>query len=227
MDWTLVQYALPLFIVVVGLESRSLSMVGATSALLVAYIIFITQSVLWFAVMFAFFIIGTAATRYKEERKEKLKLLQKVRGSKNVMSNGGIAMLMAVLGGPAGMYGFIGALAAAASDTASSEIGVTSRERPFMITDFSPARTGMNGAISFFGTFYGFLAALAIGIVSLAILPEFKAVVIAVVAGMLGNFADSYFGALFENRGWWGNSTTNMLATTVGAIFGIIIGVLI
>ncbi|MEM0372298.1 MAG: DUF92 domain-containing protein [archaeon] len=227
MDWALIQYALPLFIVVIGLESKSLNFMGAISALLMTYIIFITQNVYWFAVMLAFFVIGTAATRYKEERKEKMKLMQKIRGSKNVMSNGGVAMFMAVLGGPAGIHGFIGAMAAAASDTVSSEIGVTSRERPVMITDFSPARTGMNGAISLFGTFWGFMTALAIGLVSLAILPSPKTLVIAVVAGMLGNFADSYLGAVFENRGWWGNSTTNLLATVVGAVLGMLIGALI
>ena len=69
MVW-MVQYALPLFIVLIGLESNSLNMIGAVSALLMAYIILLTQSVYWFLILLIFLFISMLATRYKEDKKE-------------------------------------------------------------------------------------------------------------------------------------------------------------
>lgn len=221
----LIPYALPLFLVVLGLESRALTMVGAISALLMAYAILLTQDVYWLLVILALFFIGTGATRYKEGIKEKQKLLQKVRGSRNIMANGGMAMLMALLGGVYGLYGFVGAVATATSDTVSSEIGVLSKRPPRMITNFKIVPPGTDGGVSIWGSLWAFIGALAIGLISLLIMWDIKIVIIAVVAGVGGQFIDSLIGAIIERRDWVGNSGTNLIATTSGAIIGMVVGI--
>ncbi|MFH0987186.1 MAG: DUF92 domain-containing protein [Candidatus Micrarchaeota archaeon] len=220
MDW-MIEYAIPLFIVVIGLESKSLNMIGAISALLMSYVILLTQNIYWFLVLLSLLIIGVAVTNYGWKYKEKHKLMQKVRGAKNVMCNAGMGMIMAVLGGPAAPFGFVGAIATAAADTTSSELGVLSKSVPRMITNFRKSTPGVNGAISFFGTAAGMVSAAVVGCVSLLIIPDLKIISIAVIAGTIGNLADSYIGAVFENRRYWGNSTTNLIATSVGAIAGL------
>ncbi len=220
-------YSLPLFIVVLGIEKKSLNFPGALSALFLAYIILLTQGIKWFLIMFLFFIIGNLVTRYGWDKKRKLKVLQKIRGSRNVVSNGGIAMLMALLGGPAGTYGFIGAIATATADTTSSELGVLSKETPRMITNFKKVNPGVNGGVTLTGTILGVIASLMIGVSSLIILPSVKAIIIAIVAGLAGNLTDSLVGALLENKKIIGNSSTNLAATTVGAIIGMLVGALL
>lgn len=229
----LVPYALPLFLVILGLESRALTMVGAISALLMAYVILLTQDVYWLLIVLALFFIGTAATRYKEGMKEKQKLLQKVRGSRNIMANGGIAMLMALLGGVPGFFGFVGAIATATSDTVSSEIGVLSKRPPRMITNFKMVQPGTDGGVSAWGSLWAFIGAFAIGLIALLAIYvpqgvlDFKIVIVAVVAGVSGQFIDSFIGAVIEQRDWVGNSGTNLLATTSGAIIAMFMGVLL
>ena len=222
-----IQYALPLFIVLISLESSSLNMVGAVSALLMAYLILLTQNVWWFIILLSFFLIGMLVTKYGESKKEKKKLVQQLRGSKNVMANGGIAVLIAILGGPFAIYGFVGAIAAATADTTASEIGVLSKSKPVMITTFKKTKTGINGAVSIKGTLGAIISAALIGLIALTATNDLMIIPIAIIAGVMGQFVDSYLGAVFENRGYWGNSVTNMFATTSGAIFGLILGFLL
>ncbi len=224
MNW-MIEYSLPLFIIVISIEKRSLNYPGAISALLLAYIILLTQNLNWFLVLFLFFLIGSIATKYREKKKRKMKIAQKVRSSKNVVSNGGMPMLMALLGGPIGLYGFVGSLATATADTVSSEVGVLSKEKPRMITSFKKVKAGKNGAITIFGTVVGSTAALLIGTASyLLIKNDLRIIAIAVIAGTLGNLIDSLIGAVFENKKKCGNSTTNFIATTSGAIIGMALG---
>jgi len=227
MNW-MIEYSLPLFIIVISIEKKSLNFPGAISALLLAYIILLTQNINWFIVLFLFFLVGTAGTKFKEKKKRKMKIVQKIRSSKNVISNGGIAMLMAILGGPAGLYGFIGALATATADTTSSEIGVLSKEKPRMITTFKKTVRGRNGAVTLFGTIVGAIAALVIGIAGyLLIENSVRVILVALIAGVLGNLIDSIVGAVLENKKKCGNSTTNFIATASGAVIGMLLGAVV
>lgn len=222
MDISLSQYALPLFIALFGLESESLTIKGAFSAILLAYIILLRQSLSWFLILFTFYVLGTFVTKWKGKKKKRHSLIQKTRGPWNVIGNGGIAILMSLLGGVVGLVGFISVVATATSDTISSELGVLSKSKPRMITNFRKAEPGTNGAITLYGTLLGSLGALVIGLVSLIEI-DLTIVIVSTLAGTIGCFADSYFGALLENRHIIGNSTTNFLATTAGAISGILI----
>jgi uncharacterized protein (TIGR00297 family) len=86
--------------------------------------------------------------------------------------------------------------------------------------------TGTNGGVTLLGTFAGLFGALLIGLSGTLVLNSPSVILVAAVSGMAGCFADSYIGALFERRGLVRNWTTNLLATLVGAIAGMLLGLL-
>lgn len=226
MSLALSQYALPLFIALFGFESKSLTMRGTISAILLSYIIIIRQSFKWFLILFSFYLLGMMATKLKSEEKKTHSLLQKTRGPWNVMGNASMAMVMALLGGTVGLIGFIGSIATATADTLSSEIGVLSKTKPYLITTFKKVPKGTNGGITPLGVASALLGSLITGLISL-IAFNISIIFIAALAGLLGHFMDSYVGALLENGAHVGNSTTNLLATTSGAVFAMLIHLII
>jgi uncharacterized membrane protein len=47
--------------------------------------------------------------------------------------------------------------------------------------------------------------------------------IICTIAGFVGTNIDSIVGALFENRGFFGNAGTNLLATIGGGVFAVVL----
>ncbi len=226
MSFNLIKFALPLFIALFGLEKRSLTIKGAFSAIFLSYILIIRQNFSWFLILFSFYLIGTVVTRIKSDEKKESDLMQKTRGAWNVMGNAGIGLLMALLGGVVGFIAFIGVVATATADTVSSELGVLSKSKPRLITNLKKVEPGTNGGITFLGTLAGGLGALIIGLISVFEL-GWIVVPVALLSGILGNFADSFIGAVLEGKGAIGNTITNFLATTCGAISAMLIYLLI
>ena len=113
----------------------------------------------------------------------------------------------------------LAALAEAAADTVSSEIGQAFGGRPFMLTTFRRVDPGTDGAISLTGTLAGFAAALIVAATGAPAMgmstPECA---IAFAAGVLGLFFDSLLGASVERKGWIGNDLVNFLSTAFAFI---------
>jgi uncharacterized protein (TIGR00297 family) len=177
-----------------------------------------------FILLGAFFVLGSAATRWGWSVKEKRGVAETHRGARGVtqvMANGAPAAALAVAYGAAGepavlMLGYAGALATASADTASSEIGQVYGTRPVSLPGFKAVPIGTPGAISAAGTAGGAAAALVIGLAAaaVAVLP-LSAVPVVTVCALLGGFVESLLaGAL---RGSYGHHILNLLNTCVGA----------
>ena len=169
------------------------------------------------------------------------------RGPAQVAANGGIAAAAAFLSlGSAGWHiGFAGALAAAAADTWSTEIGRRSAAPPRLITPGVPVPPGTSGGVTMQGSLAGALGAglIAAAAVLLGLAPVAAAPWIA-AGGIAGGVADSLLGATLQARyrcaacgapgeqpmhwcggtgilvrgmRWITNDTVNLLATAVGA----------
>jgi len=205
---------------------------GMTSGVVVSMGILICMDVKFFVIFFTFVIIGAIFTAYKWNKKVKEKTAEKEegRGISNVMGNGLppliFALIYAVLPGQnlALLCGYISAVAALAADTASSEIGVLSKSKPFMITTLKRVEKGTDGGISFLGTFAGLgttalVAAIAV-IIGIADLYIFVAVVI---AGNFGNFVDSFIGATLERGKIFGKQETNFVCGISGGLCGLVL----
>jgi uncharacterized protein (TIGR00297 family) len=108
----------------------------------------------------------------------------------------------------------LAALAEAAGDTSSSEIGMAFAGRTWMITTFKPVPAGTDGGISLFGTIAALLgaASVAVAAVTTGLVP-FDQIAIIILAGFSGTLVDSLLGALLERRGWLDNNLVNLLST--------------
>ncbi len=111
------------------------------------------------------------------------------------------------------------ALAEAAADTVSSEIGQAFGGVPRLITTWREARQGTNGAITAVGTLAGTVASVVVALVFLASgeIGRFAFLVVA-VSGAAGMLADSVLGAKVEGRGRLGNNGVNFISTLIAAL---------
>jgi uncharacterized protein (TIGR00297 family) len=116
----------------------------------------------------------------------------------------------------------LAALAEAAADTVSSELGQMLSDHPIMITTLRRAQPGTDGAISLGGTFTG---AIAAGVVAAAGAWALQGGVfmlaVSFIGGIFGLFFDSLLGATLERRGWLNNDAVNFLSTASAAAFAL------
>ncbi|MGB9177248.1 MAG: TIGR00297 family protein [Methanoregula sp.] len=214
-------------------RARTADLSGLFSAALVGIILLVfaaPQGPQWFLIMLTFFILGSAATKYKFEYKKRIGVQQGqsgARGYRNVFANGIIAAAAAVLFGvfqqPVFVVMYVGCVASAAADTLASEIGVTGGI-PRLITTLKQVPIGTNGGITVTGETVAFLGGFVVSAVAMllhVITPQMM--VICTLAGFVGTNIDSVIGATLENRGFLGNAGTNLLATLGGGIFALIL----
>jgi uncharacterized protein (TIGR00297 family) len=110
------------------------------------------------------------------------------------------------------------ALAEAAADTVSSEIGQAGGRTPHLITTWESVPAGTDGGISFEGTLAGLISALLVGLVFKgAGLLSWRWSLVAAAAGVAGMLGDSYLGAVFERRHKLNNDLVNLFSTAIAA----------
>jgi uncharacterized protein (TIGR00297 family) len=212
-------------------RAKTADLSGLFSAALVGIILLVFAAPYgpsWFLIMLTFFILGSAATKYKFEYKKRIGGEQGkggARGYRNVFSNGIIAAAAAVLFGvfqqPVFVVMYVGCVATAAGDTLASEIGVTGGI-PRLITTLRQVPVGTNGGITVTGETVALFGAFVVSGVALllqVITPQMMA--ICTLAGFVGTNIDSVIGATIENRGFLGNAGTNLFATLGGGIFAV------
>lgn len=181
-----------------------------------------------FLILFTFFFLGSAATKFGYARKKAIGVAQEkggARGWKNAVANCSVAAFLAILSMLSPLpyalifvAGFFGAFATAAADTVSSEIGQVLGKHPILITTLKPVAVGTEGAISLEGTFAGIIASLilcGVGIL-VANIPAWMAVV-CVIAAFVGTTVESYLGATLEQMKIVDNEIINFMNTLVGA----------
>jgi uncharacterized protein (TIGR00297 family) len=213
-----------------AMRSKSIDGLGALSAVLIGTVITAGFGLQAFALMAGFFLVGSTVTKLGYARKLSLGIAQEkggARGWRNAFANGGIPALLALFGllsegasHTAYLVAYAAAVATAAADTCSSEIGKAYGKRTFLITTLRPVPAGTEGAVSVEGTLGGLFGAAFIG--SLGVLTGLFAAegaLIVTLAGFLGALAESVIGTVAEKRGWLDNHALNALNTAIGAAF--------
>jgi len=214
-------------------RSKTANLSGLFSIALVGIILLVFASPLWLLVMIAFFVLGSAATKYKFEYKKRIGVEQGqsgARGYKNVFANGIAATAAAVLFGvfqePVFVVMYVGCVATAAADTLASEIGVTGGV-PYMITTLKKVPIGTNGGVTLVGQSVALFGGLAISLVAFLLgMITLPMVAVCTLAGFVGTNIDSLIGATLENRGFLGNAGTNLVATVGGGLVAVALFVL-
>jgi uncharacterized protein (TIGR00297 family) len=184
--------------------------------------------------LLAVFLLTFAATKIGKEKKERLGTGEDRRGrnTAQVAANLGVAALAAV---PSILNVFpkhnaywlvylpaLAALAEAAADTVSSEIGQVLGGQPRLLTTFGRVEPGTDGGITFAGTAAGVLAAMIVAAVgAVAAHAGWLVFWLAASGGVFGLLFDSLLGATLERKGWLNNDAVNFLSTLSAAVFAV------
>jgi uncharacterized protein (TIGR00297 family) len=207
--------------------ARTVNLSGVCGGFLVGFAIYAFLDWRGFLLLLAFFVIGSACTKFGYKRKAAAKLAQEEggrRGARHAFANAGVATacaLFAALTNYPVLFGlaFAASFATAAADTASSEIGQLLGRRTFLITTFRPVPRGTEGAVSLEGTLAGVFASLLLGALGAAVgLYGWAGVIPVVVAAFVGTTFESLVGAALEKRQLLDNEALNFLNTLVGAL---------
>ncbi len=194
--------------------------------------------------LLAVFLLTFAATKIGRAKKEKLGTAEPKRGrnAAQVAANLGVAGLviqpaflkLVGLNPLPFLLSFLAfsALAEAAADTVSSEIGQVFGGQPRMITTFRRVGPGADGGITVAGTGAGFVAAAVVGVFGFgfpgASMREMLLLCLGLAAtGTLGLLFDSLLGATLERRGLLNNDAVNFLSTLFSAVVGFPVGILV
>lgn len=204
---------------------RGVSISGAVAGGLICFVLYSCAGPAAFLLLVSLFVLTWAATRLGYQRKQNLGTAEKKEGrtASQVLANVGVAAMCAAVYRWHGNIFFIGsmcaALAEAAADTVSSEIGQTSGHETRLITNWRVVPPGTNGGITILGTFVGAAAALLLALVAVLIgLVKRDMAMFSFIAACLGMVCDSYLGATLESRKFLNNNTVNFLGTVASVL---------
>ncbi|MGC9223965.1 MAG: DUF92 domain-containing protein [Terracidiphilus sp.] len=220
---------------------------AVTGSLIMASLIFSTVTVPydpWHTALtptLAVSLLAYAATHAGRGRKERLGTAEGSRGrsASQIAANLGLAAMAASSPVASWLMNFrwlpydagaqnllfalsLAALAEAAADTVSSEIGQVVGGRPRLITSFNAVEPGRDGAVSLAGSLAGVLAAATVaGAGTWALQGSWRLFWIGSAGAVFGLFFDSLLGATLEERGWLNNDAVNFLSTASAAGFAL------
>jgi uncharacterized protein (TIGR00297 family) len=207
--------------------AKKLTPAAAVTGWIVGLVIFLGAGYGGVTLLAAFFVAGTLSTSVGLQSKESLGIAEKRHGSRTagqVIANGGVAALCSacLLLWPKEAVmlhvALAGSLAAASADTVSSELGNVFGIKYYNIITFKKDIKGLDGVISLEGTLAGVGASALIAMIYYLFSGGMNEAAIILLAGIVGNVADSVLGATLERKRQLENNMVNFLNTLTGAI---------
>jgi uncharacterized protein (TIGR00297 family) len=220
--------AINLAFALAALALRTITRSGAIAGFSLGVMVYLGWGWKSFLLLFAFFALGSAATRLGYNAKAARGVAERDRGARswreavaNLLPGAFFSILVITTHQErAFLAALIAALAEAAGDTVSSEIGQWRSTVAYLITSFRPVPAGDNGAVSLAGSLAGLAAAAAVVALGFALgLCGLGGAGVALGAAIAGNLLDSLLGATLERRGLVGNGAVNFAGTgSAGAV---------
>lgn len=225
---------------------RILDAKGTAVAVAAGLIIGVLGDPSWLVLLLFFLIISFLVTKFRYSVKHAKGTAEGsggTRRSSNVIYNGLVPIVIAVLSttiGDEAAWLYITAIAAAASDTFASEIGVLSN-RVYMITN--PARNsftanpamriapGVDGGVSLLGTTAALTASIIVSLAGWILIPSMTGIsrtipllILPALFGFIGCHIDSLLGATLEARKLINKGQVNLseIAAATLLMFGIL-----
>ena len=217
--------ALTLVFALLGRLVRGVTSGGAVAGAAVCFVLLWVADVAGFAGLLTVFVLTWIATRFGYKRKQRLGTAEARTGRNafQVLANLGASGICAVLYATLWpdrrfLVAMAAALAEAAADTVSSEMGQGMGGVPRLITTWQKVEPGTDGAVTLAGTVDGATAALAVALVfALTRILSWQSFAVCAGAGAAGMIFDSFLGATFERKHWLGNNAVNFGSTIVAA----------
>ncbi len=179
-------------IVVLAYYKKTLTTQGAIMAFIIGTIIYGLMGFYAFFILLSFFLIAFLIRFFHESQ------TPEERNAAQVFAIGGVATFFAFL------YGyyeyelfkvlFIGAIAGAAADAFSSEIGQFSKNPPLSILTLKEMKRGLSGGVSPLGLLFGFIAALFYSGLAVFALENIRAVFLILIFAFFNTVLDSILG---------------------------------
>jgi uncharacterized protein (TIGR00297 family) len=210
---------------------------GAAMGFMLGVAIYLGYGYRSFLILLEFILAGSIATRIGYASKAARGIAEHRGGARswrealaNCLAPAFFALLsISAFPQAAFLLALVAALAEAAGDTVSSELGQVLSDRVFLITTFRPVPTGENGGVSIAGTAAGIVAsALIIGLgfgLGLCGPHPWAGSGIALVAAIAGNLFDSVLGATIERAGFVTNGIVNFSGTSLAGVFAFAIAI--
>lgn len=232
----MIVYCLLLAGPVISARLHKLTPPAAVAAGLTGLCVYQGSGIPGLVLLVAFFVLGTLATRHKWALKQQAALAEQRAGARNVwqvLANGGVAAaagIMVILFPDYKIQGVLmvaASLAAATSDTLSSELGNVYGRRYVNALTLQPDTRGRDGVISLEGTVAGVAGSAVISILFGAMTDTgLTAACIVFTSGVGGNLFDSVLGATVQRNGRMGNDLVNLLNTLFAALCAIVLSLL-
>jgi uncharacterized protein (TIGR00297 family) len=222
--------AVTLALAVLALSLKTVNRSGAVCGFLLGVAVYLGWGYKSFLLLFAFFVIGSLATRAGYARKAARGIAERRGGARswreavaNSLAGAFFSLLViTTLHERAFLIALIAAFAEATGDTVSSEIGQWISGRTYLITTFKPVPVGENGGISVAGSLAGAVAAALVVALGFGLgLCGRAGIVIAFSAAIAGNLLDSVLGATLERRGLVTNGIVNFVGTSFAGAVGL------
>ncbi len=206
---------------------------GSITAFLIGLFIALQGGLSYIFILFLFLFSSFLATKYKFPYKKERNVAEGFKGERgwtNVLANGIVPAAVILLSSSGRLvdFGFLDmkfsialfviSIAAAASDTLASEIGIAS-ENVYLITNLKRVEPGTNGGISAYGQLWALIGSLYTFIVAGIVFYLFditvfspKILLMGIFIGFMGSQIDSLLGATLEREGVMTKSLVNLVA---------------
>lgn len=186
---------------------KALSISGAVAAFVMGVSFVFFGEPIWFTLLLTFFISASFWSTFKKHTKQKREAEKQYeksgkRDAWQVFANGGIGMLLCIVSyfyySELLLIVFVMVMAIVNADTWATEIGGLSRQQPRHIITGKKVEAGTSGGITILGTVAALAGAALIGIVAALFTQQWKYVLVAVLAGIVGCMLDSLLGATVQ-----------------------------
>ncbi|MFL5739043.1 MAG: DUF92 domain-containing protein [Flavisolibacter sp.] len=210
-----------------SIKARKLTRSGALMGGLIALLLFAGTGWMGIILMALFFALAVAATAWKKEWKENRGVAEKNKGRRNagqVLANAGLAAcfgLMIVLFPSFAIQLKVmiaACFSSATADTLSSELGTVFGKKFYHILSLQKDQRGLDGVVSLEGLLIGVFGSAIIALAFGSCMHDQRFFLTVLIAGTIGNLADSVLGAALERKGKLGNNAINFINTLVAAL---------
>ncbi len=196
---------LGLSIAVVSFALRFLTASGAVATFLLASLVYGVGGWKWTVPILTFFILSSLLSKIGRSRKMQTESIFHKTGTRDVgqvAANGGVAGILVLLQYVCQDFNFypmyLGAVAAVTADTWGTEIGTYFRRKTVSIITMRKVNPGASGGVSLSGLFAGVIGASIVALSAVAWIGSSLALLVAIVAGIIGSAADSVMGVTLQ-----------------------------